>query len=142
MWKRENRRKTGTGVETGTETRIEKGKGGRRRAAALVSATSGNKQQEYKTRQYHHSARDIIYTLYSVNMEWRLKVASSFGRKTWRQPDDVVPRGEQGHQRREAENNGDGNRDGGGDGNEDEDRNRHEGGDRGGNGSGNGDESR
>ena len=46
---------------------------------------------EYKTR-HCHSARGII----SVDKRWRLQVVNSFGRKTWRLPDDVVPREEQG----------------------------------------------
>ena len=46
---------------------------------------------EQKTR-HCQSARGII----SADRKWRLQVASSFGRKTRRLPDDVVPRGEQG----------------------------------------------
>ena len=39
-----------------------------------------------------HPARGTI----STDRRWRLQVASSFGHKTRRLPDDVVPRGEQG----------------------------------------------
>ena len=79
--------RTGTGWETGKGLRTEM-EGTRRRT--LVSATSGNKQAEWKTR-YCHSARVTI-----SDKRWHLQVVSSFGRKTRRVLNDVGSRPEQG----------------------------------------------
>ena len=61
-------------------------------SVSLVSATI-RKQAEYKIRRCH-SAHGIRYII--VNRRGCLQVASSFGRKTWRLSDDMVPRRDQG----------------------------------------------
>ena len=43
-----------------------------------------------------HAASSILYSICNVDRRWRLRVVSSFGRKTQRLPDDIVPRGGQG----------------------------------------------
>ena len=48
-------------------------------------------EEESISTHHCHSARGIL----SVDARWSLQIASSFGRKTRRLPDDVVPRGEQ-----------------------------------------------
>ena len=85
----ESSSKTGTGSETEKGNGNENGeeRGGRRRT--LLSPTSGK-----KSRRHCHSVRGIIIIF--VDKSWRLQIASSFGRKTRRLSNGVVPRREQG----------------------------------------------
>ena len=90
------------------------------------------------TRQDRAVVCNLINTKYTQvirNRRWRLQVASSFGRKTPRLPDDVVPREGQQYKASGREGgNGDGNENVGGNENGarnesgDRDKNREEGG--------------
>ena len=74
----------------GEERRREEKRGeGSERKRALVSTTSGKNQSKRPGTAIPHAIDGII----SADRKWHLQVASSFGRKTRRLPDDVVPRG-------------------------------------------------
>ena len=86
----------GNGDGSGSEDGSEDGKGnengeGRVGGGGELWFLPHQEKTEYKTRHCHF-ARDII----SVDRRWCLQGVNSFGRKTWRLPDDVVTREEQG----------------------------------------------